>query len=456
MPQPNPIKGVLLMIADDWSPIAGCYGNPVIRTPNIDRLAARGMRFDRAFCTTPSCAASRANILTGLYSHQHGQYGHCHDRHGFRTHEHVRSLPTILRESGIQAALAGKSHIAPESVYPFDPYMVLAPNSAPRLRKAISECLASIGDEPFYLHAAAQYPHRSGGTFKAAPDPETFGDLDDQYRPEDVIVPAWLPDLPQVRQDLAAYYTEITRFDEFVGSTLQRLEDSGRADETLVLLMSDHGMPFPGAKASPFEAGHNCPLIIAHPGGVGAGQSTRALVNWTDIMPTILEALDIPTERWPKELTGESLLPLLTTPDGPWREETYYSHSVHEITNYFPYRVLRTDRYKYVQCLAHEMSMPLASDIFESPTWSACQQSGDHGGRPPERILHHPPEGLYDLDNDPLELHNLADQTGHQELTRKYRERLLELRQQTQDPWLLVDYQSGNITKEQSKLRPLA
>ena len=111
-------RSVLLLIADDWSALAGCYGHPVIRTPHVDALAAEGVRFSHAFCTTPSCAASRASVLTGLYSHTHGQYGHSHGVHAFRTRRQVRSVPRVLRENGFLTGVVGKLHVEPPEVYP--------------------------------------------------------------------------------------------------------------------------------------------------------------------------------------------------------------------------------------------------------------------------------------------------------------------------------------------------
>src|SRR5947207_3007316 len=119
MSNPNR-RSVLFLIADDWSPLAGCYGSPVIQTLNIDRFAERGVVFDHAFCIAPSCAASRACILTGQYTHTHGQYGHSHGSHGFRTHEWMPSTPRILREHGYLTGLVGKGHVAPDTVYPFE------------------------------------------------------------------------------------------------------------------------------------------------------------------------------------------------------------------------------------------------------------------------------------------------------------------------------------------------
>ena len=109
-------KNVLLLIADDWSRLAGCYGSPAIQTPHLDELARRATRFTNAFCTTPSCAASRANILTGHYSHTHGQYGHSHSVHNFHTAESMPSIPKTLTQAGFAAGIIGKLHVQPESV----------------------------------------------------------------------------------------------------------------------------------------------------------------------------------------------------------------------------------------------------------------------------------------------------------------------------------------------------
>ena len=111
-------RSVLFLIADDWSRIAKCYGDNFVQTPNIDRLAEQGVVFDYAFCTSQSCAVSRACILTGQHSHTHGQYGHCHGIHGFRTHDHMQSIPKILKMKGFATGCIGKKHVEPSSVTP--------------------------------------------------------------------------------------------------------------------------------------------------------------------------------------------------------------------------------------------------------------------------------------------------------------------------------------------------
>ena len=134
-------KNVMFVIADDWSRIARCYGNEVIRTPRIDAFAERGVVFDYGFCTSPSCAVSRACILTGQHSHTHGQYGHCHGIHGFRTHEHMQSVPKILKSHGFATACIGKKHVEPLSVYPFDYEPKVTPRSPVDVAEKIGQFL---------------------------------------------------------------------------------------------------------------------------------------------------------------------------------------------------------------------------------------------------------------------------------------------------------------------------
>ena len=439
-------------MADDWSRLARCYGNEVIRTPHIDALAERGVVFDYAFCTSPSCAVSRACILTGHHSHTHGQYGHCHGIHGFRTHEFMPSVPKLLREAGYATACIGKKHVEPASVYPFACEPEVDPRSPDDVARTVSEFLAEHAGQPFYLHVGSTYPHRAGAGFgneRAHP-----GITPAPYAPEEVIVPGFLPDVPAVRRDLADYYESVTRYDQVVGAAVEALEASGRAGETLIFVTTDHAMPFPGAKASSFDSGHHCPLIIRNPEQRRRGIHSQAVMSWVDFCPTILEWCGVapaPVPAGGVALPGRSLLPILED-DGPrpgggaW-EETFFSHCFHEVTNYYPYRALRGRRYKYVRNLAHQLATPLPSDLFRSLTWTAVRAEGIEmlGGRPRAGFLQQDREALFDLQADPNESRNLIAEPALAKVAAAMRAKVLAFRQETADPWLEVSFQEGEL-----------
>jgi len=440
-------RNVLILIADDWSPLAGCYGNDVIRTPNIDRLAERSTVFDYAFCNTPSCAVSRASLLTGLYSHQHGQYGHCHGIHGFSTHDWVRSVPAALRDAGVQTAIIGKQHIAPDHVYPFHVREPQGNQSAKVMADALTKFIDGCDGKPFFAHVASGTPHRMGQGFGNDEHPDDLHGVD--YDPDAIDVPGFLPDHPDVRGDLAEYYKAVTRYDTFIGRCLDALEASGRAEETLVFVMTDHAMPFPGAKASSYDTGHRCPLIVHRPGRNETVRSD-ALVNWVDVAPTIYDWLGVTDEKAMEGRTGRSLLPILdqSSPDG-W-EQTYFSHCFHEVTNYFPYRVLRSRRYKFVRNLAYRLEQPLPTDLFRSPTWQAVLREDMPmlGERHRRNFLYRGREELYDLDADPMETTNRINAPELQPIAVEMRRQLTAFREQTRDPWLEVDFQEGGYEGE--------
>ena len=215
-------RSVLFIIADDWSRIAGCYGDSVIKTPNIDALAERGVVFDYGFCTSPSCAVSRACILTGQHSHTHGQYGHCHGIHGFRTHEYMQSIPKIVKARGFATGCIGKKHVEPISVYPFDFEPKVDARSPTDTADKVRIFLEQNKESPFYLHVGSSYPHRAGRSF--GNEREHAGIEAVPYAPAEVIVPDFLPDVPAVREDLAEYYQSISRYDQVVGAVLGALE----------------------------------------------------------------------------------------------------------------------------------------------------------------------------------------------------------------------------------------
>jgi len=234
-------RNVLFIIADDWSPLARCYGNDVIRTPHVDALAGRGVVFDYAFCTSPSCAVSRACIMTGHHSHTHGQYGHCHGIHGFRTHPFIPSLPGILRSRGYATACIGKKHVEPPSVYPFEYEPEVDARSPDDMAAKVTRFLANNRGRPFYLHVGSTYPHRAGASF--GNERTHAGITPTSYNAAEVVVPPFLPDLPEVRADLVEYYESVSRFDQVVGAVMAALEASGRAGETLIFVTTDHAMP---------------------------------------------------------------------------------------------------------------------------------------------------------------------------------------------------------------------
>ncbi len=344
-------RSVLLLIADDWSPLAGCYGSPVIRTPHVDALAGRATRFTNAFCTSPSCAASRANILTGHYSHTHGQYGHSHAVHNFHTAASMPSIPKRLGAAGYATGIIGKLHTQPASVYPWTHDLQQVPGGGRNVTAMADQAagfLADIGRQPFYLHMGFADPHRDFGNRRSYEGVE-----ETRYDPAEVPVPDFLPDHPEVRAELAEYYQAISRLDFGFGLAMQALEAAGRADETMVIVMSDHGMPFPGAKASSFDSGHHGPLLIARPGARPV--ECDALVNWSSIAPTVFDWCGVEP---PGGLPKRSLMPILDQGHPPGWDETFFSHTFHEVTNYYPYRGLRGRRYVRAQPLPRADAAP--------------------------------------------------------------------------------------------------
>ena len=443
-------KNILFIIADDWSPIAGVYGNGIIRTPHIDALGRAGTVFDHAYCTTPSCAASRANILTGHYSHTHGQFGHCHGIHGFTTHAWIPTLPGILRSHEVYSGLLGKDHVAPHSIYPFDVLDSMNTRDIAPLARRAEAFFAAAGERPFYLHIGSTFPHRAGRGFGN----EYVGDGIEPvgYEPDMVQVPAWLPDMPEVREDIADYYEAVSRYDQTVGAVVAALEESGRRDETLIIVTTDHGMPFPGAKASSFDSGHRCPLVVWNPNQARRGIQSQAMVNWSDFLPTFLDlfGIDYPSDAV-VPLPGRSWLDLLeddsAEPMGGTWSETFTAHNFHEVTNYYPYRVLRQRRWKYVLNLASRIQTPLPSDLFRSKTWTTVREQGINrlGHRPRSHFEFQPAEALYDMESDPVEAVNRFEDPELSALVAECRKKLLAFRKATRDPWLEQDFQEGRM-----------
>jgi N-sulfoglucosamine sulfohydrolase len=482
-------RNVVLIIADDMSPDAGCYGNTQVKTPALDQLAREGTRFNFAFCTTASCSASRSVILSGLQNHSTGHYGHAHADHHFTTYRSVRSLPVILGDNGYRTARVGKFHLAPEEVYKFQ---TVIPSNAWNPVGMADAAKAFIADKskPFFLYFCPLTPHRSGGALPNHPlKPNPFGNHqtypginDVTYDEKTLKVPPFLPDSPECRAELAQYYQAISRTDAGLARLIALLKEAGQYENTLIIFGADNGMAWPGAKTTVYDAGLRLPLIVRSPDQTKRGVATDAMVSWVDLTPTILDFAGVKevmappfrvgdpendggssgggaTASAPKtakvdksgkapakkgaglvkyEFHGRSFLPTLEGAKVPGWDRIYASHQFHEITMYYPTRVLRTDRYKLILNIAHQLPYPFASDLYASATWQAALKSEQpyYGKRRVADYLFRPRYEFYDLQKDPDEIVNLAERPEYKQIFEQLSAELKEYQKKTRDPWI--------------------
>lgn len=435
---------IVLMVADDHGRDGGCFGTTCPDIPHLDRLAGEGVQFTNAFCTTASCAASRSVILTGLQNHTNGTYGHVHGIHHFSCFDQVDSLPLMLARAGYRTGRVGKYHHAPEKVFHFDTVLRDAGRDDVRMSENCREFIRQ--DEPFLLYWCSHNPHRDGRTLDAHPcrpnrfgnpDRDFPGDAEQPYREDELDLPAYLPDTPEARAEWAQYCQSVARLDRGVGRLLDILRETGKLDHTLVIYISDNGAAFPVAKTTLYEPGMNLPCLVRSPRHACRGTTCDGLVTWADLTPTILDYAGV--EYDPERFHGRSFLPILDQESpADWREEIYAAHTFHEITNYYPMRVLRTRTHKFIWNIAHWLPYSFASDLWACSTWQATlrDQAQTFGTRTVDAYLHRPRFELYDLVNDPHETNNLADHPEYAPQVADFSARLRDFQARTNDPWI--------------------
>ena len=450
---------VLIVAGDHGLDALGCYGNPVIKTPHLDALAADGTRFTSAFCTTASCSPSRSVILSGQHNHRNGMYGLQHDDHHFQSFANVKGLPVRLGEAGYRTARIGKFHVAPEAAYAFQTVLSAGAANDPA---TIGRSPVQMADQtrgvieandarPFFLYYASDDPHRANAvlpngkpTFDTYPKPNSFGNRAEGYpgitpvlyRPEEVRVPSFLPDTPATRAELAEYYQAVSRLDQGVGRLIDILKAAGKYESTLILYLSDNGAAFPGAKTTLYDPGMRLPCIVRSPARKNPGGVQDAMITWADLTPTLLDVAGAPATAG--DFDGRSFRAGLDGARLNGWDEIYASHTFHEITMYYPMRVVRTRRHKLIHNVANELTYPSALDLIKSPTWISVAESGGRmfGARSVDAFLHRPKFELYDLERDPNEVINLADKPEHRKLQAELIEKLKAFQTATRDPWV--------------------
>ncbi|MEX0988201.1 MAG: sulfatase [Bacteroidales bacterium] len=387
--QPN----FVIIIADDaaWSD-NGAYGNNTIKTPNINKLAEEGVVFNNAFLTTSSCSPSRCSILTGRYPHSTS------------APELHMPLPADqllfageLQKVGYYTAVAGKYHIGPKRPE-FDTIYGGKPSGCEYWVEALQN---RPNDKPFFLWLAASDPHR----------PYIENIIPEPHLPEDVIVPPFLPDNDSTRKDLAMYYDEISRLDDYLGQVMNELKRQGVDEETMVIYMSDNGMPFPRAKTRLYDSGIKTPFIVRWPAKLRKG-TTDVLISSIDIAPTLCELADAGISE---SYQGLSFVPVLEDYTTNGREYIASEHNWHDYQAHE--RAIRTHDYLYIRNAYPELNASPPADAVNSITYQEMIKLY-HAGELNEFQLDcfiepRTAEELYDLKNDPYQFNNLAENSDY-------------------------------------------
>ena len=470
-------RNVLLMVADDLGLMLGCYGLGAIKTPHVDNLAAQGTRFTNAFASTASCSGSRSTIYTGLHTHQNGQYGlqqgWCH----FQTFEHVETTPLIFNSLGYQTGIIGKVHVGPREAYPWEWY---APSLSRDVRQNASEAgrffdKAAETGRPFHLTVGLRDPHRDETREGFGNDEDDVRDIVvPDYKLDEVEIPPFISDVPELRTELVEYYKSISRMDIGVGLILGELQKRGLDKNTLVIFVSDNGSPFLNSKTTLYDAGVRLPLLVRQPGGE-SGVVNPNMISFLDILPTCIDWAgahdsDIRTPHTGKspKRKGTSFIRVLgegaVVSSERWTQHIFGSHTFHEIQNYWPTRFMRDHRFKYHRNIAWRLDFPFASDLYSSLSWEGIRNAtpapADRSDTPEvmlgrrrlQNYVFRGPEELFDLENDPEELENLAGKLEFEHVVREMRAKLEDWQYQTDDPWLIRDGVSVMTTQAAQKL----
>jgi arylsulfatase A-like enzyme len=423
---------ILYLHSHDSGRYAQPYGEPV-PMPNVQVLADQGVLFREAFCAAPTCSASRACLLTGQYGQSNGMLGLAHRGWSLRDYRH--HIVHTLRRAGYTSVLIGEQHISKEpAIIGYDEVIKIPTTRVESVAPIAMEVLRRPRDRPLFLSVGFFETHRE---FLPA------GSLRDVHYSKP---PANLPDTPEVRADMAAFKASARSLDQGVGMVLNELDACGLVEDTLIIFTTDHGMPFPGAKATLYDRGLGVMLILRGPEPFHGGRVIDALVSHIDIYPTVCENLGIPR---PDFLQGVSLMALLRGEVTDAREEIFAGSTWHAA--YEPQRAVRTARYKYIRRWGDRLT-PVLANTDDGPSKELLLR----GGWAEREIAK---EQLYDVFFDPNEAENLVGDPAHAHVLRDLSERLERWMRDTDDPLLAghVDPPPGvdiNLPDQRSATEP--
>jgi len=413
---------ILVFLADDMTYTdMGCFGNQEVTTPHLDAIAKQGMRLTHCFSTSPMCAPTRQSLYSGLFPVRNG----AHPNHSFSKPD-TRSLPHFLRPLGYRVGLIGKQHFGPEESYPFE----ILGNVKEIDFLLIDEFVNRDPQQPYCLIVASKQPHA----------PWDRGDAS-AYDPRRLTLPPYLVDTPQTREALASYYAEITYMDGQVGRCKEIVDASKQAMNTLMLFFSEQGSSLPLCKWTLYDTGIRAAGIAHWPKRVKAGSTSAAIVQYVDVVPTVVEMAGGAARD---DLDGRSFLDVLTGNRTHHRDYAFAIQTSRGITKgptAYGIRAVRSDRYKLILNL--NADQPFANKLtYSNPIFQSWQQrasSDSFAQHQVQRYVQRPELEFYDLASDPFETKNLASVPGHQS-------RMAELRSEL-DSWMRQQGDRGKATE---------
>lgn len=412
MSRPN----VLIINWHDLGAFVGCYGVQTVQTPAVDGLASSGVRFANSFCTSPTCSPSRAALFTGRYAPSNGVLGLTHGQFGWDLHEDEVHLARYLADAGYRCEQFGVMHETPRRDVGYHAHHCQPHRPCLETAHAVRQRIEALGREPkpWYMQVGFLEVHSPFDYGGARPD-ETRG----------VTIPPFLEPDDKLRARMAAYQGVIHRADSAVGRILEALDDTGQADNTIVLFTPDHGIPFPRAKGSLYDPGLRVAHVMRWPdGGWQGGLVHDDLIANVDHAPTLCQALGLGV---PERMQGCSYLPLLTG-DAYEPREHVFAEQTYATSHFDPRRCARSRRYKLIANL-------VPTPPFNEGTGRVAQSYKDRIG-----IMYGRGEApnfeLYDLKEDPLEFDNLIDSPAHEPVATRLKGALVQWMHRVDDPLL--------------------
>lgn len=430
---------IVVLLADDLGVNElGCYGGKNVETPNIDRLASEGMLFTNNYASCAMSVPIRASLYTGLYPMKHGAY-----QNHKESYPNIKSVVTYLSELGYRVGRAGKQHTSPRNVYPFEEIPGFTENCVSKTANynidGIQKFVTRNKNTPFCLFVCSINSHK----------PWTWGDPS-IFNPDKITLPPNSVDTQEVREHFCKYLAEIQAFDQEVGDIYALLENNGLLEYTLIILLSEQGPAMPFGKWTCYRYGQHSALIARYPSFIKAGTVTDALVQYEDILPTLYE---LAGGGKLQQVDGHSFLNILYGDTKQYRNYVYGLHNnIPEGTSY-SIRSIQNKKYKLIINLNSSNTyfekhlMNINDPKQEWKFWLEAAKQNEHAKWLVERYQKRPEIELYDIENDPWELNNIASDSQNASIIKTMKEQLEIWMAEQQDEGLSVDREFEQNTK---------